>query len=120
MSDRICIHSAGKEVVEVSADDLLSCCGLRCGFGCSGGIPESAWKYWAREGIVSGGLYGSHEGCRPYEIPPCEHHSKSDRPDCKGNSRTPKCQRKCVESYGQDYKADKTYGKSIVHRLAIL
>ncbi|KAL5961997.1 Cathepsin B [Taenia solium] len=113
MSDRICIHSEGKEVVRISADDILSCCGFFCGFGCNGGLPESAWRYWAREGIVSGGPYGSHVGCRPYEIPPCEHHTKGERPDCKGNSRTPKCRRQCVESYDVEYLTDKHFASNV-------
>ncbi|VDD74997.1 unnamed protein product [Mesocestoides corti] len=113
MSDRICIHSKGKEMVKLSADDLLSCCGLFCGFGCSGGFPESAWKYWAARGIVSGGVYGSNEGCRPYEIPPCEHHTHGDRPDCQGNSKTPKCQRKCDVGYKMDYQEDKHFAESV-------
>lgn len=113
MSDRICIHSEGKEVVRISADDLLSCCGLFCGFGCNGGLPKNAWKYWAREGIVSGGLYGSHVGCRPYDIPPCEHHTSGNRPDCKGNSKTPKCQRQCVESFDGEYQADKHFASNV-------
>lgn len=33
MSDRSCIHSQGKVNIEVSAEDLLTCCGLQCGEG---------------------------------------------------------------------------------------
>ncbi|KAG8540806.1 hypothetical protein GDO81_018516 [Engystomops pustulosus] len=33
ISDRSCVHSNGKVNVEVSAEDLLSCCGLECGMG---------------------------------------------------------------------------------------
>merc|ERR1711936_1092874 len=54
MSDRICIYS--------------------CGFGCNGGFPGAAWSFWSRKGLVSGGQYGTHQGCQPYEIEPCEHH----------------------------------------------
>lgn len=97
-------------MVRISADDILSCCGFFCGFGCNGGIPENAWRYWAREGIVSGGPYGSNVGCRPYEIPPCEHHTNGDRPDCKGNAKTPKCHRQCVEGFDVEYQADKHFG----------
>uniref|UniRef100_A0A2L2Z2L8 Cathepsin B n=1 Tax=Parasteatoda tepidariorum TaxID=114398 RepID=A0A2L2Z2L8_PARTP len=61
MSDRICIHSNGKVKVEVSADDLLTCCDS-CGAGCEGGYPGSACEYWVDKGIVSGGLYNSHVG----------------------------------------------------------
>ena len=40
----------------MSAEDLLSCC-FTCGFGCNGGFPGSAWKFWHKKGLVSGGLY---------------------------------------------------------------
>ncbi|XP_048457002.1 cathepsin B-like [Rhincodon typus] len=33
MSDRICIHSRGEVNVEISAEDLLSCCKFECGNG---------------------------------------------------------------------------------------
>lgn len=60
MSDRICIHSNGERQVSVSAEDVLACCET-CGFGCLGGDPEAAWKYWTDVGIVSGGDYRSTE-----------------------------------------------------------
>ena len=31
------------------------------------------------QGIVSGGKYGSHVGCQPYDIEPCEHHVNGTR-----------------------------------------
>ena len=33
ISDRICIHSNGRVNVEVSAEDMLTCCGGECGDG---------------------------------------------------------------------------------------
>ena len=113
MSDRICVASKGSEVVEVSAEDLLACCGASCGMGCNGGFPEGAWKFWHSEGIVSGGLYDSHQGCKPYSIAPCEHHAKGDRPPCNGISETPKCVRKCISDVNIDYYADKHVGTSV-------
>ncbi|XP_028653032.1 cathepsin B-like isoform X2 [Erpetoichthys calabaricus] len=111
MSDRICVHSNGKVSVEVSAEDLLSCCGLECGMGCNGGYPSGAWQYWTEKGLVSGGLYDSHVGCRPYSIPPCEHHVNGSRPPCTGEGgNTPKCQKKCEDGYTPSYKIDKHYG----------
>lgn len=71
MSDRICIASKGKVKYKVSVEDLLSCCGLKCGFGCNGGYPDEAWEYYKCNGIVTGGNYNSSEGCRPYTISPC-------------------------------------------------
>ncbi|XP_039604384.1 cathepsin B-like isoform X1 [Polypterus senegalus] len=111
MSDRICVHSNGKVSVEISAEDLLSCCGFECGMGCNGGYPSGAWQYWTEKGLVSGGLYDSHVGCRPYSIPPCEHHVNGSRPPCTGEGgNTPKCEKKCEDGYTPSYKNDKHYG----------
>lgn len=52
MSDRLCIHKNKK--VHVSSENLLTCC-HSCGFGCNGGFPGAAWKYWEQTGLVSGG-----------------------------------------------------------------
>lgn len=60
MSDRHCIHSKGKVNVRLSADNLVACCHT-CGFGCNGGFPGSAWRWWVSHGIVSGGSYGSQQ-----------------------------------------------------------
>ncbi|NXL66987.1 CATB protein, partial [Chordeiles acutipennis] len=62
ISDRICVHTNARVSVEVSAEDLLSCCGFECGMGCNGGYPSGAWRYWTERGLVSGGLYDSHVG----------------------------------------------------------
>merc|ERR1712222_88466 len=82
MSDRICIHSKGEQHVHVSSENLLSCC-YSCGFGCNGGFPGAAWSFWSRKGLVSGGQYGTHQGCQPYEIEPCEHHVSGTRGPCR-------------------------------------
>ncbi|KAM9317372.1 cathepsin B [Gastrophryne carolinensis] len=113
ISDRVCVHSNAKVNVEVSAEDLLSCCGSECGMGCNGGYPSGAWSFWTEKGLVSGGLYDSHIGCRPYSIPPCEHHVNGSRPSCKGEEGdTPKCVKKCEAGYGPDYKSDKHFGST--------
>ncbi|XP_030627217.1 cathepsin B-like [Chanos chanos] len=111
MSDRICILSAGKVSVEVSAEDLLTCC-EDCGMGCFGGYPSSAWDYWAKTGLVTGGLYQSNVGCRPYTIAPCEHHVNGSRPPCSGEQDTPKCDKQCVSGYTLSYPKDKHFGKT--------
>jgi len=110
ISDRICIASEGKQLVKISGNDLMSCCNLFssfsfCGFGCNGGIPSLAWRYYKSRGIVSGGNYGENETCSPYKLKPCGHHVK-DNP-CKGMARTPKCQKSCVNN--ANYKQDKHY-----------
>ncbi|KAK6297506.1 hypothetical protein J4Q44_G00320890 [Coregonus suidteri] len=110
ISDRYCIHSNGKVSVEISAEDLLSCCDA-CGMGCMGGFPSAAWDYWAESGLVTGGLYGSNIGCRPYSIAPCEHHVNGTRPPCTGEGDTPKCVSECNAGYTPSYVKDKRFGK---------
>ncbi|CAI4226329.1 unnamed protein product [Auanema sp. JU1783] len=114
MSDRICIASNGEIQVSLSADDLLSCC-HSCGFGCNGGDPLSAWKYWVKDGIVTGSNFTAQEGCKPYPFAPCEHHStKHHFTPCKHDLYpTPKCEKKCVTGYtDRTYSEDKFFGRS--------
>ncbi|KAK2181487.1 hypothetical protein NP493_396g02012 [Ridgeia piscesae] len=111
MSDRICISSGGKVNAHISAEDLLTCC-WECGDGCNGGYPGSAWHDFKKKGLVTGGQYHSHQGCRPYTIAQCEHHVPGHLPPCKGDVPTPKCEKKCESNYNVTYKADKHYGKS--------
>ncbi|KAK2856254.1 hypothetical protein Q5P01_004989 [Channa striata] len=99
ISDRICIHSSGKISVEISAEDLLSCCD-ECGMGCFGGYPSTAWQFWAKKGLVTGGLYGS------------KHHVNGTRPPCKGEGETPKCVEQCIDGYSPSYQKDKHFGRS--------
>lgn len=73
MSDRVCVASQGKMVVRISAEDLTACC-RSCGDGCDGGFPESTWNYFKHTGLVTGGNYGTKEGCQPYSIHDCDHH----------------------------------------------
>ncbi|CAG9761295.1 unnamed protein product [Ceutorhynchus assimilis] len=110
MSDRVCIHSNGQTHFRFSADDLVSCC-YTCGMGCNGGFPGAAFHYWVRKGIVSGGPFGSEQGCRPYEIAPCEHHVNGTRPPCTGDdNKTPKCVQQCEKTYTITYDQDRHYG----------
>uniref|UniRef100_A0A1L8DPK1 Putative cathepsin l n=1 Tax=Nyssomyia neivai TaxID=330878 RepID=A0A1L8DPK1_9DIPT len=112
MSDRYCIHSDAKKHFRFSAEDLVACCHT-CGFGCNGGFPGAAWSYWVHKGLVSGGPFGSDQGCQPYAIAPCEHHVNGSRPSCEGEGgKTPKCVKKCQDTYNVAYKDDKRFGKS--------
>lgn len=111
MSDRICISSGGKENFHISAEDLLTCC-YSCGMGCNGGFPESAWEYFKRTGLVTGGQASSKQGCRPYSLPHCDHHVTGKYPACKGIQPTPECKRKCEAGYNTTYSKDKHYGVS--------
>jgi len=71
MSDRVCVHSNSTQQVRISAQDLIECC-PHCG-GCGGTVwALFSFVYWKEHGLVSGGRYGSFEGCKPYEhIPNC-------------------------------------------------
>ncbi|CAG9773393.1 unnamed protein product [Ceutorhynchus assimilis] len=104
MSDRICIHSNQTLQYYISPEDLLSCC-WECGKGCLGGGIPRAWWYWETYGIV---IYS----CRPYSLPPCEHHFNKfeSRPHCDDlRLNTPICLRKCYNS-SLDYQSSLTYG----------
>jgi len=103
-SDRMCI-GWGDYNVYLSDEDILSCCTF-CGSGCNGGDPLMAWKYWKTKGVVTGGPYGSDQGCLPYEIPPCGPQG------CATSSKTPKCQKTCEPSYTVSYKNDKNSGST--------
>lgn len=111
MSDRICIHSQGKVNAHISSEDLLSCC-TSCGDGCNGGYPESAWSFYQENGLVTGGQYGTMQGCRPYSIKPCEHHVNGTRLPCTGEGETPKCERTCETNYKTSYADDEHKGSS--------
>lgn len=114
MSDRICIASGGRVQVTLSADDLLSCCSS-CGYGCNGGDPLSAWRFWVTDGIVTGSNNTQKAGCKPYPFPPCEHHSKKTHfVPCKHDLYpTPKCKKNCQENYNEKtYAQDKYYGRT--------
>ncbi|XP_028295271.1 cathepsin B-like [Gouania willdenowi] len=109
MSDRLCIQTNGQISVEISAEDLLTCCD-ECGMGCYGGYPSAAWDYWVKTGIVTGGLYDSKVGCRPYTIAPCEHHVNGTRPPCH-SEETPPCDKVCIDGYALSYPKDKHFGR---------
>ncbi len=109
MTDRICIASKGTKQFEISAEDLVSCCDS-CGFGCDGGYPSAAWEYWVDSGLVTGGLYNSKQGCQPYEVKSCEHHTKGPLPPCGDIVPTPACVHVCEKGYNVSYRSDKHFG----------
>lgn len=107
MSDRTCIGSNGTLKLELSAEDVLTCC-TDCGFGCNGGFPASAYDYWVKSGLVTGGLYNG-TGCQPYKIEPCEHHVPGPRPACT-EVPTPACETTCQPGYPKTFLQDKHFG----------
>jgi cathepsin B len=112
MSDRTCINSSGSIQVRFSAQHIASCCKI-CGFGCNGGSPLSALKYWVTNGVVSGGDFGSSVGCQPYLIQECRHGNDGLRSPCTVLTTTLKCSCNCTNpSYGVEFIADKRYGNN--------
>ena len=69
-------------------------------------------EYWVKEGLVTGGQYGSNQGCEPYSLPHCSHHEPGPYPNCSGDSKTPKCTETCQPGYPKTYEQDKHYGKT--------
>jgi len=112
LNDRLCIHTNGTRQFLHSAQDLMTCCD-RCGFGCSGGYPGNAWNYWKRNGIASGGPYGSRLGCKPYSIEPCGYSAKSTLKPCPESGYTPMCEKTCQSEYDRPYNHDKQFGESV-------
>ncbi|XP_025198391.1 cathepsin B-like cysteine proteinase 3 [Melanaphis sacchari] len=105
-ADRLCIATNGEFNELISAEELTFCCHL-CGFGCNGGNPLRAWKYFRSHGIVTGGNYNTTDGCQPYKVAPCirddEGHSS-----CSGKKTEPnhKCAKKCYGDKTINYKKD--------------
>ncbi|XP_063903582.1 cathepsin B-like cysteine proteinase 4 [Zophobas morio] len=98
MSDRLCIQSNGKVKMQLSAEDVVSCCST-CGYQCRGGYPASVFQYWDTYGVVSGGDYLSNSGCKPY--------GSSEF----NNSVVAECQLECSNpSYKTPYNSDKHFG----------
>jgi cathepsin B len=110
ISDRYCINFG--EVVRISPQELMTCCGS-CGYGCDGGYPIMAWRYWVQKGLVTGGLYGDTTTCLPYTLEPCDHHVNGSLPLCAADvDSTPSCSQECIADYNTVFAADKHYGES--------
>lgn len=115
---RLCIATKGAVALELSAQETTSCCNLFGGCfgssGCDGGIPSEAWQYFVKTGLVTGGDYGSNEGCFPYQLPQCAHHVQSKLPPCQEGGSTPACPnpKSCSNSaYGTPWAQDKHFAK---------
>ena len=69
-------------------------------------------RFFESKGCVTGGQYGSHEGCQPYQIPHCSHHEPGPYPNCGNILPTPKCSQTCEPSYSKSFDTDKHFGSS--------
>ena len=63
--------------------------------------------------MVTGGQYGSNEGCQPYAIAKCSHHEPGPYPNCTEGGKTPQCEKSCISGYPKSYKKDKHYGSNV-------
>lgn len=114
-NDRLCIASKGAFQTLLSPQHTASCCSfLKCiSFGCSGGQPGMAWKWFKRDGVVTGGDFG-HLGkgdtCWPYEIEPCSPGGVNGLTPCTGKKATPRCRKSCLEDkYPTAFKQDRQF-----------
>lgn len=113
ISDRICIASGQKLQTRISAEDLLTCCGMTCGQGCNGGYPSGAFNYWHRTGLVTGWLFNTTKWCQPYSFPECDHHTTGKYEPCGASKPTPKCKNSCVAGYPGTYATDRWVADSV-------
>ncbi|ALC42487.1 Swim [Drosophila busckii] len=93
-SDRFAIQSQGKEVVQLSAQNILSC--TRRQQGCEGGHLDAAWRYLHKKGVVD-------ERCYPYvqRRDNCKIHHRNSR-SLKANG--------CKPAYGVNRDSFYTVG----------
>jgi len=112
ISDRICIKSKGKNQPFISSQDLISCC-KDCG-GCHGTVwALLSFNHWRDHGIVSGGAYGSFEGCVPYKHSPnCGSPCSIDIYSKKDHSNM-QCRKQCQPLYSKHYEDDLYKAKSV-------
>jgi len=110
ITDRVCIASGGKNKTLLSAQEMTSCC-TSCfnTEGCQGGFPLAAFRFWAKEGLPTGGDFNDKDTCAPYLVEPCEHHVEGKRPKCGDIVSTPKCTRKCTNNVPEN----RSFGKLI-------
>lgn len=113
MADRLCIASKYKVKVNISAEQVVSCC-RTCGNGCLGGDPYLAWSFFIKPGIVTGGDYRSHDGCQPYLIKPCGSDPSEGLPPCPADPpKTPACRKRCYNpKYKIRFVKDRHHGNS--------
>jgi cathepsin B len=110
-TDRVCIATNGTNQNQYSATDVLSCCGLSCGFGCNGGYLSGAWGYIQSKGLVTGGEFGDKD-CYPYVFEKCDHHVDGEYGPCGPTQPTPKCPNACQAGYEKPWAQDKMFAAS--------
>jgi cathepsin B len=88
-------------------ENILTCCSV-CGYGCNGGYPIMAWKWWTTVGVVSGDGNGNLAWCQPYFIPSCGENCPSTL------ATAPACSKSCIAGYtgSTPYAQDFFFGSS--------
>lgn len=106
MTDRWCIANNQQDNTRISMENILTCCSI-CGYGCNGGYPIMAWKWWTSAGIVSGDTYQTYQWCQPYFLPSCG-------TGCPPPVNAPACSKQCAPEYTGTipYSQDFFFGKS--------
>ncbi|VDP40378.1 unnamed protein product [Soboliphyme baturini] len=122
MSDRQCTFSGGSVQPYISDEHILACCTGVCGSGyictcypktklnkcvysrCNGGDKAEAFAYWKKNGVPTGGPFGSTFGCQPYSI------------QCKGcpMAPTPKCTDQCIPQYRIPFEQSVFYESCLI------
>jgi len=107
ISDLTCIQCGGKVSPYLSDEDLITCCS-DCSdlHNCvSGGEPATAFGYWIKIGLVTGGPFTTTDGCFPYTVSPYGHYADGVFP------AMPMCDSTCQNfNYQGTYYADKHKG----------
>jgi len=101
---------AGHGDVEYSADDTAFC--SDAGDGCEGGNLANEW--FVESGVVTGGEYGTQDGCLPYGCPPCTqglYPPACPEQGCDSSGNT-QCTRQCGSWYAKTYSSDKVRAQS--------
>jgi len=109
---RRCISTG--EDIKFSTEDTAFCQPFfGAGNGCNGG--NSAWSFFTKHGVVTGGDHTDKEptaGCLPYSLAPCAHHvpATSAYPVCGAEGGSPQCMSSCSEhKYQTSYHNDKHF-----------
>ncbi|XP_038052140.1 cathepsin B-like [Patiria miniata] len=119
ITDRYCIHK--NQYLNISTQDLMTCCqscqntqGLPCQDGPYTAAKE-AWCYWNTTGIVTGSVYDSKSGCRPYNVTPCDHYESGSLPICDVSYHGPKqvCLQECEAGYPTSFAKAKHIGGKV-------
>nr|XP_018907423.1 PREDICTED: uncharacterized protein LOC109037280 [Bemisia tabaci] len=107
-TDRYCIASGGRHNIRLSTQEILDCAIMRYRRGCKGGMPAEAYQFMRKHGLVSGGTFGSEEGCQPYFMPKCAHHGIGPFTPCsRTQQKIPVCKTKCTnDKYSVEFKDD--------------